>query len=269
MGYDDGFYYGQCKLICLAESAADNGKTVSVSNGDRSWSGTVANQKCEFLVPNRTQYAVELIDGDDTDWAGTIEAGYGECILVHLADGYEAIVEKKKLTLDEIAASVGSVADYVPDADAVKTLNTNLVANNTPFRFGYDSVKGKYGYILNQGGADTVIPFKENPSLYDDDYYAGNRPSSNTVTVTLEKGTYIITLAFHGHTKDSQTQTLSNCNVIEQLSMIENSSLKGSLTEIQLLVEATEDNATFSSNLNCSATTSYWLLHYITAIKIG
>lgn len=127
MGYDDGFYYGQCKLICLAESAADNGKTVSVSNGDRSWSGTVANQKCEFLVPNRTQYAVELIDGDDTDWTGTIEAGYGECILVHLADGYEAIVEKKKLTLDEIAASVGSVADYVPDADAVKTLNTNLV----------------------------------------------------------------------------------------------------------------------------------------------
>ena len=107
------------------------------------------------------------------------------------------------------------------------------------------------------------------PSLYDSDYFAGNRPSSNTVTVTLAKGTYIITLAFHGHTKDSQTRILSNCNVIEQLSMIENSSGKGGLTEIQLFVEATEDNATFSSNVKCSASTSYWLLHYITAIKIG
>lgn len=36
----------------------------------------------------------------------------------------------------------------------------NLTAsNNVPFRFGYDQTSGKYGYILNQGGADTVIPF--------------------------------------------------------------------------------------------------------------
>ena len=38
-------------------------------------------------------------------------------------------------------------------------LNNNLTANSVPFRFGYDAVKGKYGYILSEGGADTVIPF--------------------------------------------------------------------------------------------------------------
>ena len=38
--------------------------------------------------------------------------------------------------------------------------NNDLTANSTPFRFGYDSTLGAYGYILNEGGADTVIPFK-------------------------------------------------------------------------------------------------------------
>lgn len=36
-----------------------------------------------------------------------------------------------------------------------------MTANDgVPFRFGKDS-GGNYGYILNQGGADTVIPFKK------------------------------------------------------------------------------------------------------------
>ena len=33
-------------------------------------------------------------------------------------------------------------------------------SDGVPFRFGKDS-SGNYGYILNQGGADTVIPFKK------------------------------------------------------------------------------------------------------------
>ena len=37
---------------------------------------------------------------------------------------------------------------------------TNLTASNeVSFRFGYDSNSGKYGYILNEGGADTLVPF--------------------------------------------------------------------------------------------------------------
>lgn len=42
-----------------------------------------------------------------------------------------------------------------------KVPKSQLTANNTDFRFGYDSNTGKYGYILNEGGADTVIPFKD------------------------------------------------------------------------------------------------------------
>ena len=42
-----------------------------------------------------------------------------------------------------------------------KVPKSQITANNTPFRFGYDETTGKYGYILNEGGADTVIPFKD------------------------------------------------------------------------------------------------------------
>lgn len=42
--------------------------------------------------------------------------------------------------------------------EEVNTLNENLTADGTPFRFGKDA-NGKYGYILTEGGADTVIPF--------------------------------------------------------------------------------------------------------------
>lgn len=41
-----------------------------------------------------------------------------------------------------------------------KVPKSQLTANNTDFRFGYDENTGKYGYIINEGGADTVVPFK-------------------------------------------------------------------------------------------------------------
>lgn len=43
---------------------------------------------------------------------------------------------------------------------AIAQINDNLTASNdTPFRFGYDSNSGEYGYIINEGGADTLHPF--------------------------------------------------------------------------------------------------------------
>lgn len=38
--------------------------------------------------------------------------------------------------------------------------NSNLTANSKPFRFGFDNVTQKYGYIIESGGADTFFPFK-------------------------------------------------------------------------------------------------------------
>lgn len=158
MAYDDGFYYGQCKIICEAETIAYNGKTVTVTSGSFSKSGVIANKLFECIVPGRGQYTISVLDGGTTLWSGTVEAGYGECIHQMLADGYEAIIEKSKLTLAEIEAAPGSVADYVPDADAVKTLNSNLTANSNSFIFDYHD--GVYGWNESaERGADTFHPF--------------------------------------------------------------------------------------------------------------
>lgn len=134
MAYDDGYYYGQCKIVCEAEDTIDNGKTVSIVSGEKSWSKAIANKTAEFLVPGRDRYTVSLLDGEVTKWSGIIEAGYGECIHVMLADGYTPVIKK--------------------DFDAQLT-----TSNGVPFRFGYDAERDRYGYIRNIGGADTVIPF--------------------------------------------------------------------------------------------------------------
>ena len=57
-------------------------------------------------------------------------------------------------------ASSELASEYTVINSEVSKFNSNLTANNIPFKFGYDSTTQKYGYIINEGGADTVIPFK-------------------------------------------------------------------------------------------------------------
>ena len=50
---------------------------------------------------------------------------------------------------------------------AIKQINTHLIASNdAPFRFGYDSNTEQYGYIIDEGGADTFRPFKGSSDIY-------------------------------------------------------------------------------------------------------
>ena len=55
-------------------------------------------------------------------------------------------------------------------------------SDGVPFRFGKDS-GGNYGYILNQGGTDTVIPFKKTVEL-------SPFGVNNTFSVYLPQGLY-------------------------------------------------------------------------------
>ena len=63
-------------------------------------------------------------------------------------------------TVDPTTGQTTKVAG-VFDTTPIEEITEQLTANDTPFRFGYDEDTGKYGYILNEGGADTVIPFKD------------------------------------------------------------------------------------------------------------
>lgn len=97
---EDGYYFSFCKLICLAETDNDNGKEVIVRNSDNSnqWSETIADNKCEFQLPGKDRYTVILNNGEFTT---QVEMGYGDCIGLHLAEGYGLVNQKDVYGTDE------------------------------------------------------------------------------------------------------------------------------------------------------------------------
>jgi hypothetical protein len=76
-----------------------------------------------------------------------------------LKEFFKNLVKKSLGTTDISAIGDGTLTG------AVSELNSNLVASDdTPFRFGVTE-DGEYGYITtDEGGADTVVPFKSKSS---------------------------------------------------------------------------------------------------------
>lgn len=171
MAYDDGYYYGQCKIVAVVDDAADNGKTVLITTDDnKTYSGTIANKKCEFLLPPRTLYTVQKVSGESTEFTTKVEAGYGDCILVHLDTGYVVVKQGDIVGLDYIkAATDDNLKNKVPEAKVIKAINSSLTANDKTFQFAYDSSKGSYGYLID----GTFKSFSDATALYEALQYSG------------------------------------------------------------------------------------------------
>ena len=131
MAYDDGYYYGQCKIVAIVDNTADNGKTVLITTDDnKTYSGTITNKKCEFLLPPRTLYTVQKVSSGSAEFTTKVEAGYGDCILVHLDTGYVEVKQGDIVGLDYIkAATDNNLKNKVPEAKAVKELNNSFNKN--------------------------------------------------------------------------------------------------------------------------------------------
>lgn len=155
MAYDDGYYYGQCKIVAVVDNTADDGKTVLITTDDnKTYSGTIANKKCEFLLPPRTLYTVQKVSSGSAEFTTKVEAGYGDCILVHLDTGYVEVKQGDIVGLDYIkAATNDNLKNKVPEAKAVKELNSSLTKVKT-----YVGSDGKLHFV-DAKGADSVLPF--------------------------------------------------------------------------------------------------------------
>ena len=123
--YDDG----QCKIVAVVDNTSDNGKTVLITTDDnKTYSGTIANKKCEFLLPPKTLYTVQKVSSGSAEFTTKVEAGYGDCILVHLDTGYVEVKQGDIVGLDYIkAATSDDLKNKVPEANAVKELNGKLI----------------------------------------------------------------------------------------------------------------------------------------------
>lgn len=112
-------YFGQGTLICKSSSALDNGKTVSVTDGKKTWSGVIADGVCVFKsLPAKQKYTVCLINGDNVEYATEVIFGFGDCKEIDVGldkttwKGLKAIVNaglaSEMLTVgDQISAVVG------------------------------------------------------------------------------------------------------------------------------------------------------------------
>ena len=126
---------GQCKIVAVVDNTADNGKTVLITTDDnKTYSGTIANKKCEFLLPPRTLYTVQKVSSGSAEFTTKVEAGYGDYILVHLDTGYVEVKQGDIVGLDYIkAATADDLKNKVPEANAVKELNGNLIIESVEF----------------------------------------------------------------------------------------------------------------------------------------
>ena len=138
-------------------------------------------------IVEETRYYRQCVDKDNKKWEryGLWNRGKDtEC-----EDGNT--VETKVGAIKGITTSTNvSETGYAADAKTVSEIYQNLTTENgTKFRFGQNS-EGKYGYIINKDGADTVIPFK-NGECKLLGRYSGNK------TISLES------LGYPNATKDN------------------------------------------------------------------
>ena len=223
MAYDDGYYYGQCKIVAVVDNTADNGKTVLITTGDnKTYSGTIANKKCEFLLPPRTLYTVQKVSSGSAEFITKVEAGYGDCILVHLNTGYVAVKQGDIVGLDYIkAATADDLKNKVPEANAVKELNSNLTKLELLESHTNPNVSLKTVTIPN--GAKSVLfsYVSSNGARYDLMHVPVSLKSDNVIYASFTNGgtSYVMTYYIKENTIEFGCQSVAvNAGLVAEVS---------------------------------------------------
>ena len=110
-------YFGQGKLVCTSTTTADNGKTVTVTDGKKTWTGVMTNGTCVFTLPTKQKYTIKLLNGNVVEYETETIFGFGEYKEVEVGmdkkswKGLKAIVnaglETEMLAVgDQISATV-------------------------------------------------------------------------------------------------------------------------------------------------------------------
>ena len=102
--------------------------------------------------------------------------------------------------VDEIEAlEVSLYGDSTTTPATLGIVDQLTASNDVPFRFGYDSTTQKYGYILDIGGADTVIPFNTGGAQLSD--INANKDSSDTFAIRygIGPGNPVTTIPIQGY----------------------------------------------------------------------
>ena len=150
MGYVDDFYYGQCKVVATTTAAADNGKTVVItSSGGRTFSGTMAGKKCEFMLPPRDKYTIQLKNGNTVQFTTEIFCGYGECKYVEVG------MDKTTPLGIKAIVNAGLEANFFAAGDQINVREGSSDVRYRVLHVNYRN--GKYGHNIILG-RETCLP---------------------------------------------------------------------------------------------------------------
>ena len=149
MGFVDVFYYGQGRLLCTSTASADNGKTVSIANAaGRTWSGTLASGKCEFVLPPKDRYTVSLINSGVTEYTTTVDFGFGDFKEVPV--GMDATTPRGIKNI----VNAGLESDFFTAGDQITLKESGVDATFDVLHVGYRL--GTYGHNIILGRHDPL-----------------------------------------------------------------------------------------------------------------
>lgn len=106
----DSVIDGMNKVVCRTD-AANNGKSVTISNGDNTWTSQVVDGVASFMIPSipapaKKSYTVTL-----ETYSRVIELGFGDSVDITLDEAHEPAyrgdiedIEARILTASEVSA---------------------------------------------------------------------------------------------------------------------------------------------------------------------
>lgn len=127
---------GLNKVHCVCK-AADNGKTVTISNTYNTWSKVLASNVADFILPSmpspeKKPYTVSLMNGGTVVYSRNIELGYGDSVVVGL---YEAAEPATKGDVEEVEDDLTALETRLIGRITYGT--TDKVDGSSPLTNGY------------------------------------------------------------------------------------------------------------------------------------
>lgn len=163
------YHYGKCTLNIRSNKDADNGKSITVSDGYTTKSATIVFGLATVEVLGNKRYIISMVSGGSVEATATVDVKYGETVDIDIHDpkASKASLNKKVDNIRMYSDGEGNV-HFVNGAGADTVLNFKL--KNAKLLYSNDdndnlhwTVTGckQYKYILAR--AQVVSNGKGNP----------------------------------------------------------------------------------------------------------
>lgn len=212
------------------------------------------NQRRRYRIFENTDGTVEL---EDVTVYSQVGSEYGAGLINETNKQVNEKLDSAKIVRDLKTISAMTKEGFVPDALALKDVNDSLTADNAqPFKFGYDSATGKYGYWVKEADTDVFVPFNGGLDIDSLSFSVVNKGNSFTATVGK---TYII-FGLATKTNKSVTASLNGATIIKSSDIAKTGSGGTYGSGVCMVATATSETISFTGGNGTSSALIYFEL---------